>query len=1307
MRHTLTLLLSVGLAACGWMSNDTHSSGSSTPPPPAAAALPTLGIDSAEASESAAGLVLRVRLSEASSQIVTVDYASANGTATAPSDYGAIVGSLRFAPGTVVQTLTLPLQADALDESDESFTVTLANPVNATLAAATGTATIRDDDTALISISDVAASESVADAQFTVSLSTPSASTVTVDAATVNGSAQADSDYSARSGTLSFAPGTVSQIVAVPVLADTLDEPDESFRLDLANAVNATITDTSGMATIFDDDDPPGAPSLSIADASVVEGNGGTVDLVFSVSLSAASSNTVTVSFSSADGSATAPADYAAGSGSLAFVPGGALTQSVRLAVQGDAIDEPDESLSVTLRNPENATLADASATGTIADDDAPPAPLTLSIADAEASEGSSGTSQMSFAVTLSGVPQSDVTVDFASSDGSAAGSDYTARTGTLTFTPTGPLTRSISIALTPDTVDEPDESFAVTLANVSANATISDGSATGTIRDDDAPTAATPTLFIADAQLAEGNSGTGAMQFMVTLSADPARTVTVDYATANGTAIAPADYAAKTGSLSFAPGGALTQSISVSINGDTVVEDNELFALTLGNPANAALADGAAVGLITNDDTAPTCSVAAPAAGPAFCGKSSWVAGATEFCGGKLVYRDYVYDDYGADAMSSTRPIQKGPLAPAAGDTTYAPASGLNSADLVRFEMAVEGSQLLLTYELNTLTAATQANAGIAIDTDNNSGTGSAQMFGLTTSGADFAQSFKQGDAGVTVDIASNTLTARIAKPAGEAWRVWAATAQASGTVMNVAFRGVDEEEGASGDPTTQASTTQGNFWEDRQAAALADEDISNFSAQFCTADLGSTLTRGGKVGAGLHQRVYTSSYTLTTAGQVRDAAKGDAPAEGISTGGVGGVHGGSDQTPCGQYFHYLGKYQPYGFYLPASTQAAAAPTPGIQMVLHGCSANHGSQINQPGMQQKFGENLNRYLVSPLGRGPTGFFSGFSERDAMDVLADVQANYAYDTEKVHMSGYSMGGFGAMRLGALYPQLWASIVNWVGFTGDIFNTPMCPSSGPFKCTGQSGGGTQSMVGADVNIIDYLDNLRWVPMVALYSGADYLVSVNTGEALRQKLASLSNVVSDFYFHPAAEHLSYIALDDWTKEAKYSHEFETGKFRSLNRNPAKFSYRTSTFTDSASFGLKHDRAYWVSGIVAKTLAVDGETDNPAIIEIESKGCGKPAPVLTAPPQDQGTDPVPWQRTRRIKSGETPVPIENKLIATLTNVSSFTVDASGACFSSAPIAYDILTPQALVLTIDFGGGTSKTLSLPASAVRQTGTL
>jgi hypothetical protein len=77
--------------------------------------------------------------------------------------------------------------------------------------------------------------------------------------------------------------------------------------------------------------------------------------------------------------------------------------------------------------------------------------------------------------------------------------------------------------------------------------------------------------------------------------------------------------------------------------------------------------------------------------------------------------------------------------------------------------------------------------------------------------------------------------------------------------------------------------------------------------------------------------------------------------------------------------------------------------------------------------------------IVAPLGRGPIGYYSDISEADVFEVLADADATYRFHPDDWHISGYSMGGYGAMRLGSFYPHLWADMSNWVGFTGDVLN----------------------------------------------------------------------------------------------------------------------------------------------------------------------------------------------------------------------------------------------------------------------------
>ena len=165
------------------------------------------------------------------------------------------------------QTISIPILADAIDEENETFTVTLSTPTNATVSASAGTATmtITDDDVApTISINDVStADEAAGSTNLVATLSTASARTITVDYATSDGTATASSDYTAGTGTITFAPNVTTQNIPIAVLADTVDEVDETVTVTLSNPSNVTINDGIGELTITDDD---GAPSLSIAD---------------------------------------------------------------------------------------------------------------------------------------------------------------------------------------------------------------------------------------------------------------------------------------------------------------------------------------------------------------------------------------------------------------------------------------------------------------------------------------------------------------------------------------------------------------------------------------------------------------------------------------------------------------------------------------------------------------------------------------------------------------------------------------------------------------------------------------------------------------------------------------------------------------------------------------------------------------------------------------------------------------------------------------------------------------------------------
>ena len=217
------------------------------------------GVDDVSVVEGSAGspgaAVFNVALNRATTDTVTVPYATANGTATSGTDYQPRSGTLTFTPGATVRTVAVPLVGDATDEANKTFAINLGTPVNAFIADAQGLATIVDDDGPALSVGDqsVAEGSTSATVQFTVSLASPAGALTTVDYATADVSATAGSDYVATAGTLTFAPGATSTTVAVTVNGDTLDEPDEYFAFVLSNASNP-IGDATGQGTIVDDD---------------------------------------------------------------------------------------------------------------------------------------------------------------------------------------------------------------------------------------------------------------------------------------------------------------------------------------------------------------------------------------------------------------------------------------------------------------------------------------------------------------------------------------------------------------------------------------------------------------------------------------------------------------------------------------------------------------------------------------------------------------------------------------------------------------------------------------------------------------------------------------------------------------------------------------------------------------------------------------------------------------------------------------------------------------------------------------------
>jgi probable HAF family extracellular repeat protein len=222
-------------------------------------------------------------------------------------------------------------------------------------------------DLAINSVSLTEGNAGTTSAAFTVTLSDPSSLPVTVQFTTADDTAIAGSDYLATGSTLTFAPGETSKTIAVPVLGDRIAEPNETLFVNLTNATNANIAAGQGVGTILDDE-----PRISINDVTKSEGRKGQTTLfTFTVTLSAAYDQFVTVSFKTTNGTATTQdKDYAAQSGTLTFAPG-QTTKTITIVVNGDNKPEANEIFYVDLfGNSGNSLIVKGGGVGTILNDD-------------------------------------------------------------------------------------------------------------------------------------------------------------------------------------------------------------------------------------------------------------------------------------------------------------------------------------------------------------------------------------------------------------------------------------------------------------------------------------------------------------------------------------------------------------------------------------------------------------------------------------------------------------------------------------------------------------------------------------------------------------------------------------------------------------------------------------------------------------------------------------------------------------------------------------------------------------------------
>lgn len=561
--------------------------------------LPTLSIDGpaevVEGDSGTAELVFTVTLSRATDQTVTV-YARTNAlTATAGADFTSFDAlEITFEPGgPLSRQVTVSVAGDTIYELDETLELELYGPVNAELDVSTAIGTILNDDgppAAVFSEPSVLEGNpgQTVDAVFVLTLSEPAERDVVVNFSTRDNTAQAPDDYLSHSGQLVFAPSEIEKRVTVQVTGDNVVELDETFFLDLTGDYTVTL-----VGTILNDDTGP--PTVSIADADPVnEADATSVRAVFTVSLSAPSSQVVTVQYSTQSNTAVAPGDFSPAGGVVTFQPG-EVQRTVTVTIADDALDEDNEMFFVSLSSPVNAVLGRSQATGVIIDDDPPP---TITVNAPTVFEPDSGVAMLIFAIGLSAPSGRTVRVDVQTADGTAtAGSDYDAVPITqLVFNP-GEVGKQVVVLVRPDSLDEDDETVLLVLSNPQNAILPPETMGVGIIFDDDP----TPTATITGATVVEGDAGTVEAVFTVTLSQAAGRTLTYNVRTIDDSALSPDDYLGTSGELVI-PAGQTQVQFAISVFGDLLREGTEQFFVELTDPRGEQ-GPRTAVGVILDDD--------------------------------------------------------------------------------------------------------------------------------------------------------------------------------------------------------------------------------------------------------------------------------------------------------------------------------------------------------------------------------------------------------------------------------------------------------------------------------------------------------------------------------------------------------------------------------------------------------------------------------------------------------------------------------------------------------------------------------
>ena len=428
--------------------------------------------------------------------------------------------------------------------------------------------------------------------------------TLTVQYSTVNGSASAGTDYTAKTGILTFAPGITSQSIVIPITNDTAVESAENFVLNLSNPTGGAGIGTNGEATITLTDNDTQI-ELGLTGKEVNEPAGTTSGSVtLPVTRSGIVSGASSVSWAASNGTATAGSDY--GTKGSTVLPAGILsfaagvtTLNLTVPIHGDVLAEGNETFSLTLKSATGAVLGgQKTATITLLDEEKG---IKFAASAVTANEGA-GTAVLT--VNRTGNATGQLSVNYTTANGTAsAGSDYITSNSNLVWGDGDLSAKTIAIPLADDALVEPSETFTVALSAPSAGASIA-GAATATVN-----------LTDNDSNVQFSAPATNISEKLTSVTLTVTRTgsttypATVAWAASNGSATAGSDYGSSgnstppSGLINFAAG--TSQTITLPILADTVYEGNETITVTLSSPTGATLGVNPVINVTIQDDEA------------------------------------------------------------------------------------------------------------------------------------------------------------------------------------------------------------------------------------------------------------------------------------------------------------------------------------------------------------------------------------------------------------------------------------------------------------------------------------------------------------------------------------------------------------------------------------------------------------------------------------------------------------------------------------------------------------------------------